>query len=130
MSLTITLPSEIEEQVHSIAAQEGKAVESVIISAVARYVTQAAGDDGERGRMVGTSQAVDQSEKLYRRFKARLSQRYPFLGGLPQAQVVELMERLSEKIAAGMDFDTWQEAEAFMRGENHYDFARHQYLHH
>jgi predicted transcriptional regulator len=130
MSLSITLPNEIEEQVQTIAAHEGKAVESVVISAIARYVMQTAEDEGERGMTDSTSQAVARSQELYRRFKSRLSQRHPFLGGLSQAQAVELMERLSEKVAAGMDVDTWQEAEAFMRGENHYDFARHQYLHH
>ncbi len=117
MSLTVTLPNEIEEQVHNIAVREGREVESVVISAVAHYVAQASRDDEERESRPSASQAMDRSRELYRGFKTRLRQRYSFLGDLSQAQTVELMDQLSEKIAAGMDFETWQEAEAFMRGE-------------
>ena len=77
-----------------------------------------------------TAGDVERSQVLYRRFKERLCQRYPSLRDLPREQAVEVLERLSEKVAGEMPFATWQEAEAFMRGEDQYDFARQQYLHH
>ncbi|MCR4406469.1 MAG: hypothetical protein NUW24_06040 [Anaerolineae bacterium] len=67
------------------------------------------------GRTVVTenvAEDLEHSQALYRRFKERLRQRYPSLQDLPRAQALEVLERLSEKIAEGMPFATWQEADS------------------
>lgn len=76
------------------------------------------------------AQDLERSQVLYRRFKDRLHQRYPSLQDLSREQAVKVIERLSEKVAQELPLATWQEAEAFMRGEDRYDFARQQYLYH
>jgi predicted RNase H-like nuclease (RuvC/YqgF family) len=73
---------------------------------------------------------MELSQRIYEEFKKRLRQLYPSLGSLPREQIVEEMEKLSQKIIKGMPFTSWQEVEAFMRGEEHYDFNRQQYLPH
>ncbi len=126
MGLSITLPSEVRERIQDIAAQKGERVENVVIAAVIRYIAHEQHAEPPKG----ISEALGRSQRLYQGFKDRLRQRYPSLGDLPREQIVATMERLSKKVAEGMAFATWQEAEAFMRGEECYDFARQQYLHH
>ncbi|MEA1905228.1 MAG: hypothetical protein U9M97_05075 [Candidatus Hadarchaeota archaeon] len=74
---------------------------------------------------------VESSRRLHEAIKERMRQRNPSLKiQLSHKEVVKLMDELSEKVARGMPFATWQETEAFMRGEDRYDFERQQYLHH
>ena len=111
MGLSITLPAEVQERVQDIAIQKGKRVENVVIAAVMRYVAH-------EQRTIPSGDilaALKRSQRLYQGFKDRLRQRYSSLGNFPQAQIVVTMERLSEKVAAGMAFATWQEAETFLK---------------
>ena len=127
MNLAITLPSDIQKRVEDIAAQKGERAETVVIAAVRLYIAHE--QQGARPPS-DISEALEWSQQLYLGFRERLRQQYPSLKDLPREQLAAMMEKLSEKVAKGMASTTWQEAEAFMRGEDHYDFARQQYLHH
>jgi hypothetical protein len=122
MDLTITLSEDLEKQLRDIAVDKGDSVESLVVSAVRQYIIQ---------RPAGEAlESVAESRHLHRQVKEQMRQRNPALRKrLSRSQVTELMDRLSEKAAEGLPFDTWREAEAFMRGETHYDFNRQQYLH-
>ena len=122
MTLTITLSEDLEKQLRSIAVDRGESVESLVVSAVRQYIIQ-----------TSTGEALEslvESRQLHRQIKGQMRQRNPALGErLSHSQVAELMDRLSEKASEGLPFDTWREAEAFMRSETYYDFDRQQYLH-
>ena len=122
MDLTITLSEDLEKQLRDIAVDRGDSVESLVVSAVRRYIIQTSAEEA--------LESVAESRQLHRQIKEQMRQRNPALTKqLSRSQVTELMDRLSEKAAEGLPFDTWREAEAFMRGETHYDFDRQQYLH-
>ena len=122
MSLTITLSEDLEKQLRSIAVGQGESVESLVVSAVRRYITQTSAKEA--------LESLAGSRQLHRQVKEQMHKRNPTLRKrLSHPQVTELMDRLSEKGAKGLPFDTWQEAEASMRGEAYYDFDRQQYLH-
>ncbi|RLC86597.1 MAG: hypothetical protein DRJ03_08315 [Chloroflexi bacterium] len=126
MRLAIALPDDVREQVQDIAIQKDREVESIIITAVLRYIAEEQCAEPSQD----IPQALARSQRLYQGFKERLGQRYPSLGNLPREQVAPAMDELAEKVAEGMAFANWREAEAFMRGEGRYDFARQQYLYH
>jgi len=122
MGLTITLTEDLEKQLRGIAVDRGESVESLVVSAVRRYISQTSAEE--------TPESVAESRHLHRQIKEKMRQRNPALGKrLSHPQVTELMDRLSEKAAKGLPFNTWREAEAFMRGDTYYDFDRQQYLH-
>ena len=122
MTLTITLSEDLEKQLHGIAVDRGESVESLVVSAVRQYIIHTATGEALK--------SLAESRQLHRQVKEQMRQRNPALRKqLSHSQVAELMDRLSEKAAEGLPFDTWREAEVFMRGETRYDFDRQQYLH-
>ena len=122
MSLTITLSEDLEKQLRDIAADRGDSVESLVVSAVRWYIIQTSDEE--------TLESLAESRQLHQQVKEQMCQRNPALRKrLSHSQVAELMDRLSEKAAEGLPFDTWREAEVFMRGGTRYDFDRQQYLH-
>ena len=122
MTLTITLSEDLEKQLHGIAVDRGESVESLVVSAVRQYIIQTTAKEA--------LESLTESRQLHRQVKEQMRQRNPVLGKrLSHHQVIELMDRLSEKAAKGLPFNTWREAEAFMRGDACYDFDRQQYLH-
>lgn len=68
---------------------------------------------------------MEGSRRLHKAVKERMRQRNPSLKKqLSPEEIVQLMDKLSKKIAESPPFATWQEAMAFMRGKDHYDFER------
>jgi hypothetical protein len=123
MGLTITLAEDLEKQLRGIAVDRGESVESLVVSAVRRYISQTSAEEE-------ATESVAESRHFHRQIKEQMRQRNPALGKrLSHPQVTELMDRLSEKAAKGLPFNTWREAEAFMRDDTYYDFDRQQYLH-
>jgi predicted HTH domain antitoxin len=62
-------------------------------------------------------ESVKRSQRLHQEIKVQMQREDPELDyKLLHNEVVELMDRLSEKIAKGMPYESVEEAEAFMRG--------------
>jgi hypothetical protein len=120
MALQIDLPVEVQREVERLARQRGKKVEDVVAAAVKDYLA------AERAPLAPEIhyQAAEESQVVYRVFKERLRERYHIDGDLTPEEIAATMNDLSEKVAAGMAFRTWQETEAFMRGEDDHDLPR------
>ena len=73
---------------------------------------------------------VEISRLCYEAFKKRLRDKYPQLSEVPPDKVQARFDQLSAKVREALPFKSWQEAQAFMRGSERYDFKRQQYLHH
>ncbi|MGQ9625916.1 MAG: hypothetical protein ACUVV0_03310 [Anaerolineae bacterium] len=78
----------------------------------------------------GQKSLVEISRLCYEAFKARLRDKYPELGEVSLDKAQARFDQLSAKVREGLPFETWQEAQAFMRGSEHYDFKRQQYIYH
>lgn len=115
--LTISLPAELEMQLSELAMQHGESVEAVAARLLGNYFAR-------------RQPPANNGSSLYARFKARLRDRYPELAQFSLADARRRIEELSNKIRNAMPFATPEEAQAFMRGVDHYDFERQQYLHH
>ena len=120
MALQIDLPAEVQREIERLALQRGKKVEDVVAAALADYLA------AEHAPLVPEAryQAVEESQVVYRVFKERLRERYHIASDLAPDEIAATMNNLSEQVAAGMTFSTWQEAEAFMRGEDAHDLSR------
>lgn len=72
-----------------------------------------------------TNKAVESSRRLHEAVKERMRQRNPSLNTqLSHEEIAHLMDKLSGKVAERIPFATWQEAIAFIRGKDRYDFER------
>jgi hypothetical protein len=120
MALQIDLPAEVQREVEHLALQRGRKVEEVVATAVKTYLAV------ERALLASEIhyQAAEESQVVYRVFKERLRERYHIDTDLTPEETEAMMNDLSEKVAAGITFHTWQEAEAFMRGEDDHDLPR------
>ena len=114
--LTLSLSPELERQLVELAKQRGQSAELLAAGVLSDYLIHRPAAQGE-------------TASPYVRFKARLLARYPALAGVSQAEARRRMEELSAKIRESMPFATLEEAQAFMRGTDRYDFERQQYLH-
>ena len=75
--------------------------------------------------IVKAIQEMEGSRRLHEAIKERMRQRNPSLKTrLSREEIVQLMDKLSKKMAESPPFATWQEAMAFIRGKDHYDFER------
>lgn len=75
--------------------------------------------------IVKAIQEMEGSRRLHKAIKERMRQRNPSLKTqLSREEIVQLMDKLSKKMVESPPFATWQEAMAFMRGKDHYDFER------
>lgn len=120
MSISIVLPGAMQKQIQDLAKAQDEAIDKVIIAALQAY-------------LANTPRKIDpreRSRRLYQTFKQHLRDFDATLSDLSREEARASIEILSQKASAAMPFSTWQEAEAFMRREDHYDFARQQYLHH
>ncbi len=124
MSLQISLPADIQKRVESLAMRKGQKVEDVVITAITDYVAAEQPTAPSRNLY----ESIERSRQVYQIFKERLRERYAIQPDLPQAEVAHAMDALSEKVASGITLTTWEEAEAFMRGEDQYDLSRQQHL--
>ncbi len=66
----------------------------------------------------------DSSPSPYLVFKARLAAKYPDLLAVSPEEAARRLDELAEKVRQELPFDTWQEAQAFMRRESGYDLDR------
>ena len=86
---------------------------------------------GSRKEMSSLSEAKDtlqESRLFHKRVKASILKTHPKLQRLQGETLQRDFDRLSDKIAQSLPFPDWKAAERFMRGEDHLDFARQQYL--
>jgi predicted transcriptional regulator len=121
MVYPITLPDKLARGVQAIAARKGKRADQVIREAVQDLVRQEAAAQSE----------LERSRQLHARIKANLRKRNPALKQtMSRRALVKQMERLSAKAARKLPFATWQQAQSFARGEDHYDFVRQQHISH
>ena len=119
MSLQISLPADIQKRVETLAIRKGQKVEDLVITAVTDYVAA----EQSSAPSSNLYEAIDRSRQAYRVFKERLRERYAIPSDLPPTEVANAMDELSDKVASGMTFATWEKAEAFMRGEDQYDLS-------
>ena len=89
-----------------------------------RELLRLAGEESSRQDPVALSQSY------YEAFKKGLKAQFPELEEVPAQEAEARLEELSAKIREKLPFETWQEAQAFMRGAESYDFERQQYIHH
>lgn len=121
MVYPVTLPTGLAKDVEALARRQGKQPKDIIQRAVRDFVRQEISDDSDRAR----------AQRLHTRIKSRLRKSNPALERpLSRRALVKRMERLSVKAANGLPFTTWQQAQSFIRGEDHYDFVRQQYISH
>lgn len=88
-------------------------------------------DEGlaESHRIGGSGKdTLRESRLFHKRVKASILKKHPKLQRLQGETLRRDFDRLSEKIAQNMPFSDWKAAERFMRGEDHLDFDRQQYL--
>jgi len=72
-----------------------------------------------------TAKLVESSRRLHETINDLLRQRnHPLKTRLSHEEIVQLMDKLSEKMAESPPFATWQEAMAFIRGKDCHDFER------
>ncbi|MCX7840367.1 MAG: hypothetical protein N2559_13090 [Anaerolineae bacterium] len=115
MVYPVSLPAKLMRDLQMIAARGGKQPEELIRQAVQDFVRQEIVAADERAR----------SQQLHARIKAHLRRRNPALQRRLSPRALEKeMDRLSAKIARGLPFTTWQQADAFMRGKDRYDSLR------
>jgi len=60
---------------------------------------------------------IEQSEELHRQIKESIAKAVPELVQMSAKELKADFDRLSRKIAKGVPFSNWKEAERFMRGE-------------
>lgn len=60
---------------------------------------------------------IEQSEELHRQIKESIAKAVPELVQMSAKELKTDFDRLSQKIAKGVPFPNWKEAERFMRGE-------------
>ena len=88
-------------------------------------------DEGlaESHRISGSGKdTLQESRSFHKRVKASILKKNPKLQRLEGKTLRRDFDRLSEKIAQNLPFSDWKAAERFMRGEDHLDLDRQQYL--
>ncbi|MBI4769740.1 MAG: ribbon-helix-helix protein, CopG family [Chloroflexi bacterium] len=117
--VALSLPDELEEQLVELATKQGRSLEALTAQALRDYLARRAVPRSAAGKI-----------SPYARFKNRLRRRYPELAHMAPGEASRRLEELSARIRKNLQFATPEEAQAFMRGTDRYDFERQQYLHH
>ena len=140
MNITIKLPKALENQVIEAANSHGERLEVFIASIIQQYLIfhkvdeeleKASLEGKEPGKKERIAEAVERSQEFHREMLAKLREKDGSIRvDISHEEKVKEFDELSEKVARALPFENWQEAGKFMRGSNHYDFDRQQYLHH